>query len=139
VTVVNDWHIVHSDTATTPNASWPSLSLSATAHNDAAPGPQGGRHERGKTCVRKGRGRGEPKAGGTPATPARYLTVSESAEYLNTSVRFVRRLVAERRIAFHQVGVHVRINLVDLEEFVQAGRVEAVTATTVLRDLHGVA
>jgi excisionase family DNA binding protein len=70
--------------------------------------------------------------------PVRYLSVPEAAAYLNTSVRFVRRLVAERRIAFHKVGSHVRIGLPDLEGFVQAGRVEAITASTVLRNLHGV-
>ena len=32
----------------------------------------------------------------------RYLTVAEAAAFLNTSERFVRRLVSERRIAFHQ-------------------------------------
>lgn len=53
-----------------------------------------------------------------------YLTVAEAAEYLNTSVRFVRRLIAERRIAFHKVGAHVRLALSDLDSFVQAGRVE---------------
>ena len=68
-----------------------------------------------------------------------YLTVVDAAAYLSTSVRFVRRLIAERRITFHKVGAHVRIALVDLEAFVQAGRVEAVTASSVLRDLQGVA
>jgi excisionase family DNA binding protein len=34
----------------------------------------------------------------------KYLTVSETAAYLNTSERFVRRLISERRIAFHHVG-----------------------------------
>ena len=72
-------------------------------------------------------------------TATSYLTVSEAAAYLNTSERFVRRLVAERRIAFHKVGAHVRIAHFDLEAFLQAGRVETVTARTVLRDLHGVA
>lgn len=75
----------------------------------------------------------------TTTMPAQYLTVSGAAEYLNTSVRFVRRLIAERRISFHKVGAHVRIALVDVEAFVQAGRVEAVTASSVLRDLQGVA
>lgn len=69
----------------------------------------------------------------------RYLTVAEAAEHLNTSVRFVRRLVAERRIAFHHVGRHVRIAVVDLDAFVLAGRVEPITATTVGRDVRGVA
>ena len=53
-----------------------------------------------------------------------YLTVQEAADYLNTSVRFVRRLIEERRIAFHKVGRHVRLRLADLEAYVNAGRVE---------------
>lgn len=73
----------------------------------------------------------------TSERTTRYLTVTESAAYLNTSVRFVRRLIAERRIAFHKVGAHVRLSVADLEAFVQAGRVEPVTASSVLRDMHG--
>ena len=68
-----------------------------------------------------------------------YLTVPEAANYLNTSVRFVRRLVGERRIAFHKLGAHVRIARSDLDAFLMAGRVEPMTASTVLRNLHGVA
>jgi len=64
-----------------------------------------------------------------------YLTVEEAGEYLNTGVRFVRRLIAERRIAFHKVGVHVRLAVVDLDAFIQAGRVEPITRASVLRDL----
>jgi excisionase family DNA binding protein len=62
----------------------------------------------------------------------KYLTVPEAAEHLNTSVRFVRRLIAERRIAFHKVGSHVRIAVTDLDAFVQAGRVEPITRASVL-------
>lgn len=69
----------------------------------------------------------------------RYLTVTEAAASLNTSVRFVRRLIAERRIALHKVGAHVRIAVVDLDAFVQAGRVEAITVASVRRDLGGAA
>lgn len=68
-----------------------------------------------------------------------YLTVPETAVYLNTSERFVRRLVAERRIAFHHIGRHVRFALSDLDEWLTAGRVEPITATTVCHDLRGVA
>lgn len=68
-----------------------------------------------------------------------YLTVPETAVYLNTSERFVRRLVAERRIAFHHIGRHVRFALSDLDEWLAAGRVEPITAATVCRDLRGVA
>ena len=46
---------------------------------------------------------------GMTSRTALYLTVAEAATYLNTSERFVRRLVAERRVAFHHVGRHVRI------------------------------
>ncbi|MBN9109611.1 MAG: helix-turn-helix domain-containing protein [Pseudonocardia sp.] len=70
---------------------------------------------------------------------SKYLTVVEAAASLNTSVRFVRRLIAERRIAFHKVGAHVRIAVVDLDAFVQAGRVEAITTATVRADLGRVA
>lgn len=55
----------------------------------------------------------------------KLLSVDEAAEALGTSVRFVRRLIAERRIAFHHVGRHVRIGRRDLEVFLSAGRVEA--------------
>jgi excisionase family DNA binding protein len=53
------------------------------------------------------------------------LTVDQAAERLGTSVRFVRRLVFERRIAFVKVGRHVRITPADLDAFIAAGRVNA--------------
>ena len=68
-----------------------------------------------------------------------YLNVQEAADYLNTSVRFVRRLVAERRITFHKIGRHVRFTVADLEAFALAGRVEAITDAGVWRDLKGAA
>jgi excisionase family DNA binding protein len=55
----------------------------------------------------------------------KLLTVEEAADRLGTSARFVRRLIAERRIAYVKVGRHVRIAQADLVEFVAAGRVEA--------------
>jgi excisionase family DNA binding protein len=55
----------------------------------------------------------------------KLLTVVEAADRLGTSVRFVRRLIAERRIAYVRVGRHVRIAEADLASFVAAGRVEA--------------
>jgi excisionase family DNA binding protein len=56
----------------------------------------------------------------------RLLTVDETAEALNTSPRFVRRLIAERRIRFTHVGRHVRIPESAVHEFIQAGMVEPV-------------
>jgi excisionase family DNA binding protein len=55
----------------------------------------------------------------------KLLTVEEAADRLGTSVRFVRRLVLERRIAYIKVGRHVRITETDLAGFVAAGRIEA--------------
>jgi excisionase family DNA binding protein len=54
----------------------------------------------------------------------RLLTVEEAADRLGTSVRFVRRLVFERRIAYTKLGRHVRIAPRDLDQFIRAGRVE---------------
>ncbi|GAA1280384.1 DNA-binding protein [Planotetraspora silvatica] len=56
------------------------------------------------------------------------LTVPQAAAHLNTSVRFVRRLVAERRIEFVKVGRHVRISESALRAFVLAGTVATLTA-----------
>ncbi|TDC82071.1 helix-turn-helix domain-containing protein [Actinomadura sp. 7K507] len=63
----------------------------------------------------------------------RLLTVAEAAEYLNTSQRFPRRLVAQRRIRFVKVGRFVRIPESALREFVAAGLVEPMTASDVWR------
>ncbi|MEU7942248.1 excisionase family DNA-binding protein [Microbispora bryophytorum] len=56
------------------------------------------------------------------------LTVPQAAARLNTSVRFVRRLVAERRIEFVKVGRHVRISETALTAFVVAGTVAPLSA-----------
>ncbi|MEV1175037.1 helix-turn-helix domain-containing protein [Nonomuraea sp. NPDC049784] len=61
------------------------------------------------------------------------LTVDEAADALNTSVRFVRRLIAERRIEFVKVGRHVRIRESALIAFVVAGTVTPMTTDTVKR------
>jgi excisionase family DNA binding protein len=62
------------------------------------------------------------------ATPVRTseppLTLSEAAVYLNVSQRFMRRLVAERRIAFHKLGHLLRFRVADLDLFMSAGRIE---------------
>ena len=54
------------------------------------------------------------------------LTVGQVAERLNTKPRFVRRLIAERRIEFHKLGRYVRISEPALAEFIKAGRVPPV-------------
>ena len=54
------------------------------------------------------------------------LTVEEAAERMRTKPRFIRRLVAERRIAFVKLGRHVRIAEADVVAFIKAGRVDAI-------------
>ena len=53
------------------------------------------------------------------------LNVPEVADKLGTSQRFVRRLIAERRIPYTKLGKHVRIAEADVDAFIAAGRVEA--------------
>ncbi|HET8600461.1 MAG TPA: excisionase family DNA-binding protein [Segeticoccus sp.] len=53
------------------------------------------------------------------------LSVSEAAELLGTTVRFPRRLVAERRITVVHVGRHVRIPRSAIEALIEEGTVEA--------------
>lgn len=53
------------------------------------------------------------------------LTIPEVADRLGTSQRFVRRLIAERRIPYTKLGKHVRIADADVDAFIAAGRVEA--------------
>jgi excisionase family DNA binding protein len=52
------------------------------------------------------------------------LTLNEAADHLNVTPRFMRRLVAERRIAFHKVGALLRFRVEDLDAFFEAGRIE---------------
>ena len=52
------------------------------------------------------------------------LTVDQAAEAMGTSTRFIRRLIAERRITYTKIGRHVRIAECDLINYVAAGRVE---------------
>jgi hypothetical protein len=50
----------------------------------------------------------------------------------------VRRLVAERQIAFHKLGRSVRIGRADIAAYVEASRVEPITASDVWRSLRRV-
>jgi excisionase family DNA binding protein len=74
-----------------------------------------------------------------PKSADRLLTVEATAERMSTSVRFIRRLIAERRIEFVKVGRHVRISETALAEFIEAGRVGPMTAADVWHKMKGVA
>ena len=68
----------------------------------------------------------------------RLLTVEAAADRMSTSVRFIRRLIAERRIEFVKVGRHVRISEAALADFIEAGRVQPMTAADVRPSMKGV-
>ncbi|WP_238016007.1 helix-turn-helix domain-containing protein [Dactylosporangium sp. AC04546] len=67
------------------------------------------------------------------------LTIEQAAIRLGMSARYVRRLVAERRIAFHRLGRAVRIHPNDVDAFVRDNRIEPMTATSVWAGLRSVA
>lgn len=63
------------------------------------------------------------------ATPsATLIDIADAAERLGVTVRFMRRLVDERRIAFHKIGRYVRFDPADVDRFAMKGRVEAAGA-----------
>jgi excisionase family DNA binding protein len=74
-----------------------------------------------------------------PAALGQLLTISEAAVRIGMSVRYVRRLVSERRIAFHRLGRSIRLAESDLAAHVAAARVEPITSAIVWRDLRRVA
>ncbi|MEW2271958.1 excisionase family DNA-binding protein [Streptomyces eurythermus] len=59
----------------------------------------------------------------------RLLTVGEAAEQLGTGERFVRRLIAERRIRYIKLGRPVRIPESAVTEYIEARTVEPVRRT----------
>src|SRR5204863_8743850 len=71
--------------------------------------------------------------------PDRLLTVDAAADRLSTSPRFIRRLIAERRIEFVKVGRHVRISESVLRDFIAAGRVEPMTTADTRHMMRGAA
>jgi excisionase family DNA binding protein len=63
-------------------------------------------------------------------TLEQLLSVNQAAEVPGTTVRYRRRLVAERRLRFTHVGHHVRIPLSALEDLLRDGTVEPAGAWT---------
>ena len=62
--------------------------------------------------------------GAASGSRSRYLSIVEAADYLNVGVRFMRRLVADRRIRYFKVGKFLRFDPSDLDAFVMAGEVQ---------------
>ncbi|MHB8246087.1 MAG: helix-turn-helix domain-containing protein [Acidimicrobiales bacterium] len=88
----------------------------------STPGERAGRPKEHRAC-RDGAER--VSAGGRGERP---LSVSEAAAYLNVNVRYVRRLVAERRVTYLKVGRLLRFRASDLEAYLESCRVEPPTS-----------
>lgn len=73
------------------------------------------------------------------STKDETLTVEEAADLMKMSARYVRRLVAERRIPFHKLGRCVRLLASDVRAHIAAGRVEPMTDSDVLHGIRKVA
>lgn len=73
----------------------------------------------------RGRPMNDPKR---PTERGRLFDVPAAAAYLDVSPRFIRRLIAERRLAFVKLGRHVRFDIDDLDAFIDSGRVLPVEA-----------
>ena len=84
----------------------------------STPGERAGREKEKRECRD---GAEQVSAGGRRERP---LSVSEAAVYLNVNVRYVRRLVAERRVTYLKVGRLLRFRASDLEAYLESCRVE---------------
>lgn len=58
---------------------------------------------------------------------APLISVEQLADELNVSVRYVRRIVAERRIPYVKVGHLIRFQRDEVQRWVDANRVDALT------------
>lgn len=63
------------------------------------------------------------KSGHDAPAASVLLNVDQVAERLGTPTRFVRRLIAERRIGFCRIGRYVRITDSDVAAFIEAAHV----------------
>ncbi|MEV4417390.1 excisionase family DNA-binding protein [Catellatospora sp. NPDC049609] len=67
------------------------------------------------------------------------MTIEEAATRMSMSVRYVRRLVADRRIPFHKFGRSVRLAETDVSAFISAGRVDRLSSADAWSSLQAVA
>ena len=74
-----------------------------------------------------------------PSLACELFTVRQAADRISMSTRYVRRLIAERRIVFYRLGRSIRIDPADLTALVESSRVEPVTSASVWNDLRTVA
>jgi len=94
--------------------------------DEGAEGPQGG-DARGLGLEKKHVKHKNSSTANTDVGLPFLLDSSEIARLLGITERHVRRLVLERRIPFAKVGRFVRFDPRDIERWVQAAKVPAVT------------
>ena len=96
-------------------------------HRDRQPGLEAGKPGLSRTRDQKGGPEAVSDSGLVPSPRAEedsLLTIAQAAQYLNVTERFIRRLVAERRVVYHKLGKFVRFRREDLDAFLTSGRVE---------------
>ena len=52
------------------------------------------------------------------------LDIAQTAERLNVTPRFIRRLIAERRIDYLKIGKFIRFHPTELDEWIERRRIE---------------
>ncbi len=57
-------------------------------------------------------------------TSRRLVDIDGAAEYLTVSVRYVRTLVADRRLPYLKVGKYVRFDLDELDDWLDGCRIK---------------
>jgi excisionase family DNA binding protein len=62
--------------------------------------------------------------------PHRLLTMKETAEYLNVSLRWMEDAVQSRRVRCTRLGRHIRFTPDQIQEIIAAGEQVATLATT---------
>jgi excisionase family DNA binding protein len=73
-------------------------------------------------------GRCKDQSASEKQTRRQPLSVAEAANYMNVTERYVRRLIAERRVPFLKIGRHVRLRPEDLDAYLDGCRVEPMGA-----------
>ena len=63
----------------------------------------------------------------TTSSRKRFLNVDEAAGYLETTKRNIYRLAEQNRLAHHRIARQLRFTEDDLEDYIQARRVEVRT------------
>jgi excisionase family DNA binding protein len=64
------------------------------------------------------------------------LDLKGAAAYLGVPVSYIRRLVLEKRVAYHKVGRYLRFKCADLDQLVDRGRIEPKDEAAIPRQVH---